>query len=92
MATYVQNNVDVCKQAPVPFPKGTKSRGDSYGNSGLQRLGEPKREKVERERSGMASLLFPSPFQVPTFLPTIKPSQCDNGVPIIFVNEGIEVT
>ena len=85
MATYVQNNVDVCKQAPVPFPKGTKSRGDSYGNSGLQRLGEPKREKVE---DGFP----PLPISLPTFLPTIKPSQCDNGVPIIFVNEGIEVT
>lgn len=76
VAKYVENNVNVCKQAPVPFPKGRKSRGDSYGNGGLQRLGEAKREKVERERkrkreiecSGVASLLFPSPIP-PSFPP-----------------------
>ena len=69
----MQNKVGVCKQAPVPFPKGRKSRGDGYGNGGLQRLGEAKREEVERERKregerqreSVASLLFPSPIPPP---------------------------
>lgn len=75
----MQNKVGVCKQAPVPFPKGRKSRGDGYGNGGLQRLGEAKREEVERERKREGErqrerVWLPSSSHLPSHLPFLHKS------------------